>query len=574
MRNRVRLSAQTLRRGGLQRTLATLCMVVGFCSTEPGSALAQQDEIIRNPELEDTTNQSDAAAQTEEVIVDPELESATGTLPAGASRDEVVSDPELSETTTPALPPAALPSELRAIVHSRLGRDLSTDGPREEVWESQSLMQLEAKLRTDHRTRFALGMRVRYWANAMAHATPDAGVMRYDLDLLPVSGYVDRTLADGLHLRLGYQNPQLGRFDVLSGTDVLSVFDMRDGPTTLPDAVRVGQLAARLDWDLSASFGVELLWVPFFTPHLIQVVEGDYALLPTVNTQYQDVLNQVLYGNTNPSAATMAAQQQTVNDYRDQLSRGTRARLARSGLDAFAPDPNLKSSQVAMRGVFHGSAGELAWTAATALEKLPAIRRLWLADPTVTPVPSNYVTPPPWYPRFYLLGLDGATDIGPVQIGAEVTVGLGRSFYWQDSAAQQMHLYRGQLLQTGLRAEYLAGDEWILVAEGSFGTALTMPAQATEGFYGLHRGRHQFGVATLARYTPNALGFEMGAALMTGWTYFLVPRVFYELGGGLEAELGAQVLGWLKNTVKGETLGQRYNSIDQAFVGLRWVPRL
>ena len=78
-----------------------------------GTQQAADTMLIADPELAASANQGTAGPEA----ADPTLRTTTGGLSTGAS----------------SLQP--LPTELRALVHSRLGRDVVRDNAAEEVWE-------------------------------------------------------------------------------------------------------------------------------------------------------------------------------------------------------------------------------------------------------------------------------------------------------------------------------------------------------------------------------------------------------------------------------------------------------
>ena len=566
--------------------------------------------VAQNAGWDDAQDYDDVEA-VGEVIDDPELAGSSGSsdVSGGLSGgdDEVIADPELADLRTEVAEIGDLPTELRAVVHSRISRDLFRDRLTEEVWKVQHLAQLEAKLRPDERTRIAVGARLRYGLYSMEQDEPDSGALRYLLDVQPVETYYDRTLAPGAHIRIGYQDVSLGRFDAISGTDVLSVADLRDGPAALPEAVRPAQLAVRMDLTPSTSFGLELCWVPFFTPHLVQVADGDFAAFPrnrdAVNSALITAFSQLEASELERGIAAGVVQ----GTWRESLSRTARAESARSGLNLFAPDPNLASSQVALRARLHGQAGELAFTVATALEKVPSYR---LSSATVASVRAllgeelpplfsklqslnDDVTTPTVaagdfeepgielsYGRFYAGSVDAALDVGAVQLGFEVSVGINRVMpvvgpLWD--TARLVEYERALMGGVGVRAEYVGGDTWLAVLEANVGGALSRPsATYATGYLGLVDGQYQFSTVGLLAWNPGPMRFELGAALSTDLSYFLMPRATLDVGRGMEFELGLQVLGFVPFDKilggKDQVLGSRFDSLDQVYLGFRWVP--
>lgn len=581
---------------------------------------AAQEESIHDLELDAASEAQGAADRDEESIQDPELSSASPSSSAGSGEaDEIIADPELADLRTEAAEMGDLPTELRALLHSRISRDLFRAELSEEVWKVQHLIQLESKLRPDERTRIALGTRLRYGLYATEFDEPDSGSLRYLLDVQPLETYYDRTLAPGAHLRLGYQDVSLGRFDALSGTDVLSIADLRDGPATLPDAVRPSQLALRIDLVPSASLGLELCWVPFFTPHLVQVADGDFAAFPRNRSAVDSALLAAFSTLEDTSALDRAVALSNVQlNLRNYLSRSARSQSARAGLDLFAPDPNFAASQFAARARVHGQVGELALTLATALEKIPSYRlskavisalRQSIVDvegggsdslglgklapifsqlqivsqsrTTAASIAGEFEDPAIRldYGRFYVGSLDGALDVGPVQLGMEVSIGVNRVMPVEGPLWDMFSLVeyeRALMGGGGVRAEYVGGETWLFLVEATFGMALSRPkAPSATGYLGLLDGRYQLAAVGLLAWSPGPFRVEVGTAISSDLSYFIMPRLALDLGKGMELELGVQALGYLPSNILGGSnlvIGARYDSLDQMYLGFRWVP--
>lgn len=520
----------------------------------------------------------------DEVIEDPELgPGAQADVGGGFDDDdgEVIVDPELSGE------PAAEPSEggfgsggfvrsyeLHGLYRSRLGIDIQWDNPREEVWEVQQVAQLEAILRHSETTRFALGLRARHGYFAWQKATVDAEPDRTLFDVLPVAGYVDTSPALGLHVRAGYQMHHLGRFDVLSASNVLSAFDLRTGPTTIPEANEVAQLALRADWDITAALSLRAVYLPFFLPHLVEVTEGDYALVPP----YDSTLDADLAGL---SPEDQRAARATYGYFRKAFSRTGRAKVTRSGIDAFAPAADLASPQGALRADLRGAAGELGITLVTALERVPVFRA-----PTVTLNADGLVEridgQAAEFGRIWVAAIDGALPLGPIQLGAELSYTYSRSLYGivrntivaSDGTSTIEETFvadDADLAQLGLRAEWSSGS-LLLATEGFLAMVINQPYADTGGWWLFEQGRYAFGGVALAAYALGDFSFELGAAALNGPTVYVQPRIAYEFLEHTQLELGAHVM-WgapVSPLMSQWSLGTRYDPIDQVFIGLRY----
>ena len=570
----------------------------------PSSGTSEPSATASTPAAEGTAASSEPAAQPsatsspgEQIFEDPELEGVAPSTPSAST------------------PPPAAPSDAqaRAVLHTRVGRDFRENDPREEVWESTTLGTLDATLRRSETLKFSLGLRLRYHFAALADDVSDAAAERQEFDAVPTTGYADFEPTSGVHVQLGYQGVQLGRFDIFSATNVLAVNDMRDGPATLPEAGDpVGQLAAMLDYDITSGISLRFIYVPFFTPHLVSLTESDYALFPATQQSTEAALAAAAGTNTPGAARRLTAL------VRENLSRDDRALIASSGFSALAPEPTLSHPQAALRVTAHGPAGEIALTAATALEHLPS---LVLSQSFVDYLYDSQsfgnqaalaANPRPLsvrYGRFFVLAADGAMDVGPFSLGAEVAFMKDRALYaMRDAASVEGTPSPGaadmaqagapggtpspgaaDMVQVGLRGEWISSVEWVAAIEAFGAAALEKPRDgvckrprdaAVNGectWMFLDNGRLLTGVAALVSFAPLETGWhlEVGAGLLTGPSLAFMPRVAYEVIDNLEVELGALVIEGERVPTSGApdaALGGIFDNVDQAFVGLRYQP--
>ncbi|MEY4583496.1 MAG: hypothetical protein RL701_8199 [Pseudomonadota bacterium] len=545
---------------------------------EPGAhAHATGAEIIADPELGDAAPAaSDSSAPSSEIISDPELSG-----PAGNNK----SPPMSSSLDSPSGPP---PSEVHLVLHARANHDLKRDDPAEEIWESTTLFSIDATLRRSESLRFGLGLTARYHFAALSGDTLDARSQRYELDVTPNAGYVDSTLSPGLHVRLGYQPVALGRFDLFSATNVLSVADLRDGPATIPGRAEVGQIGLMIDYDPVPWFSLHAVYLPFFTPHLVSVTGSDYALFPGRQGPLDAFFDGLATGDEPllDSASAKAVR----NSFKQNFLRSARDRLATSGISAFTPEPRLNHPQGALRATAHGMFGEVAATFATALERLPfmslsqrqldILERPELEDGTLDPNPVRIE-----YPRFAVIGIDGTFDVAPFSLGFELAYQFHRAQYalgsaWAPTAnASSVDTYGipvvgfTDMVQGGARIEYTQSTTWLLAVEAFASYALSLPSDPQRGWMFFESGRFMRGVAGLAGYTSDfGLTIQIGLAWLSGPSIVFVPRIGYEIITQVTLEVGAFI-------IDGQTpppfaspilaIGGVYNSVDHVFAGLR-----
>jgi hypothetical protein len=471
---------------------------------------------------------------------------------ASAQEGEVILDPELSDLPPPPPPEpvSAEPNgEFRVQLRSRVGVDLVRDDPREDVWEFTELAVLEAKVRRSEHLRFALGVRIRYLYATREADTSDANAERYALDVTPTAAYGDATLSDGLHLRIGYQGVALGNFDLLNVTDVLSVYDLRSGPTTPEEAFDIAQLAVRVDWDLSSVASLTAIYVPFFMTHRFSVFDGDYALFP----------NAPPY---NPESG-LTEDVQGAEMLRQNLTRSAQANLSDAAFAAFTPDSDFNQPQAAVHLGFHGAAGQLGFTAAIARDQIPAF------EP-----PSTTVT----YEQFELLAVEALTDVGPIQLGGELGYMFGRTLF-TTLPGPVPPTGETDLFHAALRLNYTKGEDFILVIEAAAERAQADAAAATAvpdaRWLWLAGERWWFMVAGFASLAVGEATFRFGGTLLNGPSYVLSPQADIELLDGFFAEIGAYVVGEFGSdgaVSAGVVPGGLYDKVDQVFIGLRWIP--
>jgi hypothetical protein len=548
----------------------------------PDRPVGQEAEVAAEPRSAAVPSVAEPAAEApgpeepvDDIIVDPELEgvppvSGTGREPAVATMQERSS------------------GIVRMVLRSRFGADVQWEDPREEVWEATQLMLLEATVRRSENLRFMVGIRARHQYSAMREDTVESQAERMQLDAAPTAGYADATLTDGLHLRAGYQIVRMGRFDVFSASNFLDGLDLRNGPATMPEAAEFAQPALRVDWDALQWLSLKAVYLPFFQPHIVELSDSDYALMP----MDQASMDAMLYGIVGPESED--PNQELPSDYarelmRKYLPRSARSRMGQGSFSAFTPDPDLSDPQGALRITAHGAAGEAALTAGSALERLPAVamtdeayemlRDLMLTGDVGRP-PELQVDDPlstqVFYNRFYVFALDGATDIGPLQLGAEAAYMKDRTVYAVRPDAWPLPQYT-DILQFGLRAEYVGGMDLVAALEGFFAYSLYLPFDDEEKWLFMEENRFMRGIAAHLGWSPSEWGwtFETAGAIMSGPTYLIAPRIEARLIDELYAEVGAFFVGGPSASTFGApdmTLGGLYDGIDQVFVGLRWLP--
>jgi hypothetical protein len=518
----------------------------------------------------------------EEVIADPEL--AGSPMASGTAADDgeqIIADPELAGTSSSsssassAGSSSAPQSEVHLTLHLRGNRDLRQEDVREELWEGTGALILDATLRRSEDLRFGLGLIARYHYAALAADVPDARAARYELGMLPTAGYVDVSPASGLHVRAGYQTVALGRFDVFSGTNVLTVNDLRDGPSAIPGTTEVGQLALLIDYDPVGWLSLRAIYVPFFMPHLFSVTESDYALFPNRQADAEATLG---------SFQDLVPLDQLRAQLKQQLQRAARDAIAQSALAGFGPAPNGMFPQGALRIGAHGLFGEIALTFATALEHLPTFR---LSPNTIASLSGSDAASTSYdpdavrveYNRFAVLSADAAIDVSPFSLGFELAYQLHRTMY---AAGTAYPGYRTAIpvpdftdvIQGGARIEWMQGTTWLFVTEAFASITVQLPTDPERSWMFMEDGRLFRGMGTMLQYSPDfGLHLQLSAAWMSGPTVVLAPRLSYDVTSALELEVGAFIIEGQAPLMQFVTpvlsLGGVYSNLDHVFAGLR-----
>lgn len=539
-----------------------------------GAARAQDDA--------NATGAAPAEGQ-DEVITDPELaekkppQKTEETAPGG---EEVISDPELAnkkpvKKTEPAPAPPPPPStqswgDIRGVLRSRVGVDTRWDREREDVVEATTIFGLEAQYHRSEDVSFAVGIRARHGFGARDAGVPGGSSPRYSFDVAPTAGYADVALADGVHMRAGYQVISLGRFDMFSALNILAVYDLRSGPVTMPEAADVAQPALRLDLEPTAWFTVSAYYVPFFEPDIVDFYGTDYA-------PFERGLDVPALAS---SPTVTGVQQGEAQFGRSGAIAGTNGAAS-----AFVPEASVEHPQAALATTVRGGATEVSLTGGTALEHLPAAIVPVAAPPVAGGNPPPAAPARLQYNRFYVVGLDAAVDVAPVQLGVELSYVLGRTLMAQpqDTATATGQppppgVGQTDVMHAALRAELVQSEAWFMAVEAFVDSARSDPPQALGSrryhWYGLDSENRGYGIGAALRWAPEETGLTLeGAAVaLNGPTYFFMPRIEYELVTQLYVELGAAIVEGPATTASNPPLGAIFDDVDQVFFGVKWVP--
>jgi hypothetical protein len=648
---------------------ATRCAVLAFLMaghTSGVQAQATDEEVIADPELAGSRGTSASSADGEETIADPELaggktsrrgdggwgSEAASSFGHGAAEAESSSGSEDS-----GYDPMANTGLAKIEVNGQQGVDLHRENYLEDFFESRLRFGAETDFRISRKLRLSTGLRLDFFYAAPhpndtdiaaynkrieaqnrqriddARMNPSGPVYgeqtrtaldydRYELDIVPLSAYLDATLSDGVHLRIGVQPMSLGRMDFFSPTDMLAVYDTRPSPKSDPSSMKLAQAALKLDWDLSTWATLQLAYVPWFMPHVSRS-------------------NQDRWVGAASSGVAAARQE---NPYGWLLSPSQQPMFSQSTMRYLGPAPDFTHPQAEARLNMRGSSFEVALLGGTALEKMPFIY--------YSPLVAEYLAtaPPPGtdtlndksdavkaynkttialaqelaenrpvvdvtYPRYYLAGLDGSFDIAPLTIGFELAYSPSRMLYTASTdgsmpplpnvsheiinvdddaakrhdytnSARDPHIRRGvPVAQAALHVEWIADEEFALIAEAFIIQALQMPYDKSREWLGFIHNTGTFAGGLLGgSYTlvKNRLTFMGSAALLPGISIIAMPQLELRLGDGLFANLGVQIyegptpgnmsLAPRQPFPTNLTAGGVFSGYDQVTLGFRWLP--
>lgn len=640
---------------------AALLLTIGAL-LKPAFAYAQEDEVIADPELQGAgSGQPQSSGRDgDEVIADPELGgTSTPKRPEDYGWGDVYK-PKTAETESPARAEASEAEEPDPMANTGIGRlelagqteiDLHKEGSLEDFYEARLRMGGEIDFRVSRKLRISLGTRIDFgwyaphqddpalknrtvYAPEQPEGTPSRTVDlslfdqdRYELDIIPMAAYVDGTLAEGVHLRVGAQVISLGRMDGLSVTDMLAVLDFRPTAKADPSRLKLPQPALRLDWDLSSWATLQVIYVPWFMPHLQR---------PNRDTYVGSVLTGFPAPNSNmPTSVADRGRSPITESFERSVDPSWQTVAGEANMRFVGPPPDFSHPQAEARINFRGSSFEVAVLGGTALEKVPAIYYTPDVNDAIvhqgTPkgddavsdlseqIAAGYSVFDVEYHRYYLVGLDGSFDIAPMQISFELAYSPSRHLYAQSryhdrlplpdvapditdpipatstlpgvpSNVTNASIRKGtQMVQAALHAEYLRGEELALVAEGYLFQALSLPHDQTRdwlGFKGKGNGTFVGGlIAGAYSLKEGKYRFDLSMLAMMGPSFIITPQFEAEVTDGFFLNVGVQIYeGPTPNNIdkKGRpipnyvatnlTAGGVLSGYDNVYLGFRWVP--
>lgn len=593
---------------------------------------AQDEEIIDDPELAGSGAGSRSGGDEDEVIADPESDGDDHGWGEAANIEKGVSSEE--ESSAEEYDPQANTGLARIEVDGRFAPDIHHEGLLEDAYESRLRLDVDVDFRRSRKLRLGVGVRTDlFWGVPSGNdpslvyryedfTTPDDDgdptrvertysaleQDRFELDIIPLAAFVDGTLGDGFHVRFGIQPVSVARADFFSPMDMLAVYDFRGQPKLDPGQPRISQPALRVDWDLSSWATLQVIYVPWFMPHLTRANRdgnvGDrlgFASMPTRRDENQR-LNPGFDRTIDPSFQTGAG---------DSLARFV------------GPAPDFTTGQVQGRLNMRGSSYEFAIHGGTALEKtgslyatpsLEEFLRTGEADALIELLSSEVGEALPQvqlfdveYHRYYQLGLDGSIDIAPITLAFEVTYSPARYFLYaarddrsriaQPNTTAEIEdpefsdegvLDPGNIADRSLRKgvptvqgvlhlDWIHGETFAFAAEGFWVQALEQPYDRERHWWGFKRDSALFlgGIfAASYRIDDGRWTLQTSLATLLGPSFISVSQVEWRAVEGLYLNVGAMFYEGPDKLPGAQDInvGGLLSSTDQVYVGFRYVP--
>jgi hypothetical protein len=646
---------------GRARALAVALLMLAAVGLLPALVSAQDEEIIADPELAGSSKKSDRGASSDdEVIADPELSGGAqksgakdngwgGVYKSGKGEEE----PKSSAPEAPEEPdPMANTGIAKLEISGQTAIDTHAEENMEDFYEARLRFGGEVDFRISRRLRLSIGTRIDFGWYAPFQGDRELdddkldmtgepirgvngktlkvhrGVLqedRFEIDIIPLAAYVDATIADGVHLRVGEQVISLARMDGLSVTDMLAVVDFRPQTKNDPAGLKLAQPAIRLDWDFNSWATLQLVYVPWFMPHLMRPNRDNYV------------------GQGTAAAGTASRPPAFVSKLIDPSFQ---PKAQEESLRFVGPAPDFSHPQAELRLNFRGSSFELALLGGTALEKLPSIyytplvNKLLAVDvasdndsalledalragqlaaglPTQCQARSCALVDIEYH-RYYLVGFDGSFDIAPLQVGFELAYSPSRHLYTADrrgnnlplpdvskqiADADDLHwtdpniartlgsvddrrIRKGvQMIQAALHVEYLKGESLLLAAEGYLYQAMKLPHDDNREWLGFPKGKGTY-LAGLVSGSYNIqegkYRFDCTVLVTMGPSYIITPQIEFQLSESFYLNIGAQFYeGPTPNNLAGRnrtrvatnlTPGGILSGYDNVYLGFRWTP--
>ncbi|MET0287455.1 MAG: hypothetical protein ABW352_23415 [Polyangiales bacterium] len=547
-----------------------------------------------------------AGSSDDMVISDPELAEA-GTMSDSRGWGGMVPDGEASQTTASSgdeYDPLANTGMARLELIGQQGIDMHHEDYLEDAYESRLRFDAEVDFRRSRKLRMSVGVRTDLLWALPARGDPDLvqermGITReytpfqqdrWELDILPLSAFVDTTLGSAFHLRIGEQPVSIRRMDFYSPIDILAAFDMRGQPKLDPTSGRLAQPAVRVDWDLGSWATLQMVYVPWFMPNLSRPNRDRYVAT-VLGTQGAE------------SSATLE----------DLIDPSYQTKSSESALRFVGPVPDFAHPQGQARLTMRGSGFEIGLSGGTALEKIPSVYLTPTAERFAQGKGSEdaligFGTGQPLidfaYHRYATFGVDGSLDLAPLSLGFEAAFSPSRHLTAatangdhlpQPNVSKQItdngngmvsnvkdkSIRKGvPLIQAAFHVDWINGERFAIAAEAFVVKAMSLPYDLDRDWWGFIPGKGLYAGGLLGgSYTPNPdtgrLRFDLSLVSLVGPSFVVMPQVELKAREGLYLSLGAQIFEGPKPGQGGAqnvNLGGLFSGYDQFLLGFRYLP--
>ncbi|MFN3198370.1 MAG: hypothetical protein ACE366_08145 [Bradymonadia bacterium] len=427
---------------------------------------------------------------------DPDLEGMPGLPDLDApGLDVPAALPELA-------PPTQSNTSFRGQWQSRVLGDLQEDREGEDVIEVRNQLELELTSEINPKLTAVVGGRITHesraphWDFAEARALGEAELRE---------GYL-AWQSGPLRLTGGHQTIRWGSTEANSPNDVLAPIDLRQGLQPGLQTPALPQVAAQAiyTFDDAGRISAEMVVLPFFTPHRVDLFGRDTAPVPSGSPF-------VLLAS-GLRASTPRSVQEDVQPL----------------LVAFnPPDEHLGNASGGARLSLRGSGWDLNFNSAYLWDRTPAIR---ISPGGLIPIESTTH-------RQLTLGADGVLALGDFTLKADAAWSQNRVLYTEGLTPA-----RSPVVSWAGGVDWLPHEDFSITVE-CFGF---MPLEdAPEGEVWLLIGDHLINAVMFARYQPESSDWGFTVAGQRGLTrgdFFVSPQVEYSPASGHQLALGVAII--------------------------------
>lgn len=361
---------------------------------------------------------------------DPDFDPPTpkkGKTPKKGSSMKIDPDPDFDTPKKPTKTPSGTVTFQRALLRgslvSKFAGDVRIDNQYEQVFKWENRFDLELSYRFKANIKAVVSARLTYWVVGEGNEKERSFWMfngesfRWEFEPELRDAYLDFRWS-WFRLTVGNQTIRWGQTDSLSPLDVINPTDYREGIPTDFKTPLLPIMAVNMQASVKR-FNFQLVWVPFFASHKVNLFGSDYAVMQP--------------GSANPLASM-------ITQFQGFLDRSLWDKLQPLMMATRLPDENPKNSSVGFRvtgslGTFDfGVCYYFGWDRFPKFKADPAVLSLLSAVSksgfALTPDlltafaaiqnkdPQTLINSE--YQRMHLVGLDFSWAIDPVTIKADV----------------------------------------------------------------------------------------------------------------------------------------------------------